>query len=431
MKNYNERIKSIQKKAKRMKAVQFTVNTAVTMLMIGALAVCMSVFGPHLLKQLHSMFIPTGDILGQPSTVPSTTVDPLPELKYDTFRVTEEERAFLGVSPSEQVIRLYTARIHVEMGRFDTIPDAETLFAQNVWSHRFYLVCHEKGFVSIKCLEYSPEGDARPIDYASYSFGFWEDFYIYGKHPEYIFPFPVTVKHIYFDYNYIGSPGYIYFETEQGDYVLYRKSSKSNLYLFPVEVFYEISKAYGAFLDANPSSPEEGGPREPIDYVWDIEPYKVGVKYPGQLMVYNEEQMQYAAMCSANWVCNGEESISASGNILDPSVDLENDIPRIRLLYNGVLPFKFTIPPNEITVRRWPIGDVGKPDAYENGELVAVNSFDYDDTAWVQAHRGIYIYEITAIWNDVSGSSGSATYAFIVEWDPVMDYLGFEQCTGD
>ncbi len=73
MKNYNERIKSIQKKAKRMKAVQFTVNTAVTMLMIGALAVCMSVFGPHLLKQLHSMFIPTGDILGQPSTMSSIT----------------------------------------------------------------------------------------------------------------------------------------------------------------------------------------------------------------------------------------------------------------------------------------------------------------------------------------------------------------------
>lgn len=72
MKNYEERMKSIQKKAKHMKAVRFAVRSTATMLVIVVLIVCGTLFGPRLLNQVRSMFTPTGGFLNQPSGTPST-----------------------------------------------------------------------------------------------------------------------------------------------------------------------------------------------------------------------------------------------------------------------------------------------------------------------------------------------------------------------
>ena len=424
MKNYNERIKSIQKKAKRMKAVQFTVKTTATLLMIAALVVSMSVFGPHLLKQLRSMFIPTGDILGQPSTVPSTTVDPLPEIKYDSFRVTEEERACLGVSPSDQVIRLYTADIDVEMGRFDTIPDAGTLFTKKEQHYRFYMVCHENGQISQKTLEYFPEGGMKPVNTYSDYLSFWRNFYLHAKQPENIFPFPVTVNYVYFDFEVSRPAAYIYFETDCGNYILYGKSTKTDLYLFPAEIFYEISKAFVARLNAT-VIPGEGGGQFFIEQAWNIEPYKIGVKQPPQLLIDGVKKTEYASARSASWTYNDQALITSAPNILDPTVDIKNDIPWLRL-DSSTLPLQFTVEPDEITVLRWRVEDFGKRDAYEKSEKVIF----FDN--YVLSRRGTYIYEITATWNNVSGSSGSATYAFVAEWpDPETGSLEFELLADD
>ena len=87
MKNYDERIKRIQKKAKRMKAIRFAVNTTTTMIVLAAIMICGNLFGPQLLLQVRSMFTPTNGILNQPtsSTNPTEPTEEA-ELVYELLR---------------------------------------------------------------------------------------------------------------------------------------------------------------------------------------------------------------------------------------------------------------------------------------------------------------------------------------------------------
>ena len=49
MKNYEDRIKRIQKKAKRMKAVQFAISSGITTLCLAAIVLCSTLFVPYVI----------------------------------------------------------------------------------------------------------------------------------------------------------------------------------------------------------------------------------------------------------------------------------------------------------------------------------------------------------------------------------------------
>ena len=78
MKNYDDRIKRIQKKAKRMKAVRFAVTSGITTVCLAAILLCGTLFGPYVMSQIGSLFSPNDGFYDQPSssTVPTEPTDP-------------------------------------------------------------------------------------------------------------------------------------------------------------------------------------------------------------------------------------------------------------------------------------------------------------------------------------------------------------------
>ena len=74
----------------------------------------------------------------------------------------------------------------------------------------------------------------------------WSGFYTYTQSPELVFNFPIKINKIYC-LDSFGNPngGYIYYETDHGEYILFQEHANSkDTYLFPLSDFYEFAKLY-------------------------------------------------------------------------------------------------------------------------------------------------------------------------------------------
>lgn len=80
MKTYEQRMKSIQNKAKRMKNLRFAITSVITSICVAVILICGLRFGPNLLRLVTALFVPSS-VHEQPTTSPteptvSPTTDP-------------------------------------------------------------------------------------------------------------------------------------------------------------------------------------------------------------------------------------------------------------------------------------------------------------------------------------------------------------------
>lgn len=165
----------------------------------------------------------------------------------------------------EKVIKLYNG---MYMHRFSKKQDIHTMLENALEIE--YLV------ISGKRVRYKHiyEGKITNIDSASFKGKGWKEFYTYAVSPELIFDASVKVYNTYcLDGSSSHNGVYIYYATNNGDYVLYKEFlSYEEMYLFPLEDFYEVAKIVqdDLYLHRN-----ETGGNTPISELVDLSSYVV------------------------------------------------------------------------------------------------------------------------------------------------------------
>ena len=89
MKNYDERIKSIQKKARGMKAARFAIGSGITAACLTAIVLCATLLVPYVVSQVDSVFGPILGLIDQLSTRPDHTVTTQPPSLAEPTQPTE------------------------------------------------------------------------------------------------------------------------------------------------------------------------------------------------------------------------------------------------------------------------------------------------------------------------------------------------------
>ena len=168
---------------------------------------------------------------------------------YDSRYVTSEEETQLDlfndlsfydgdtyISLDYTIIKLYYGTF---MHRFEGHEDVMNMIEK---AHTRYMIVPSSGRIYYKVIRdgtcYKLGSDTGTI--------IWSGFYTYTQSPELVFNFPIKINKIYC-LDSFGNPdgGYIYYETDHGEYILFQEHANSkDTYLFPLSDFYEFIKLY-------------------------------------------------------------------------------------------------------------------------------------------------------------------------------------------
>ena len=138
------------------------------------------------------------------------------------------------------------------MYRFE---DNENVMNMIEKAHTRYMIVPSSGDVFYKAIR---DGKGDILDKGTI---IWSGFYTYTQSPELVFNFSIKINKIYC-LDSFGNPtgGYIYYETDHGEYILFQEHANSkDTYLFPLSDFYEFAKLYNdAYWDIDEISNLEG-----------------------------------------------------------------------------------------------------------------------------------------------------------------------------
>ena len=165
---------------------------------------------------------------------------------YDSRYLTSEEKAQLAISYDDIIVTSDDTVIKLYWGLFskDFIQQKNITSIINI-SNVTYMVAKSSEEIYIKDI-YQGVGITREFDE-------WDGFYTYTIYPNLIFDSSVKVNKIYcLDGSRAYDGVYIYYDTDHGAYVLFKKyANAKETYLFPLSDFYEYTKAKEGVDGAN------------------------------------------------------------------------------------------------------------------------------------------------------------------------------------
>lgn len=172
----------------------------------------------------------------------------LPSENLDSIKLTEKEKNDLQIKSSDTAIRMYNSMYTPFFAEGMSIDE---ILTHNSMSY-IYMIKSITG--KIRYMHYWRDGNTYkitngiPID--------WSDFYRYAVTPHLVLDSTIQVKAVYClhgEANYDGA--YIYYVTNQGDYILYREYASADAqYLIPVQELYGIAKKV---VDSNKETGDE------------------------------------------------------------------------------------------------------------------------------------------------------------------------------
>lgn len=190
---------------------------------------------------------------------------------YDgAMRITAEEQAKIQTQWGDRIVRLYRGNMPFYIAGGHTIEE----LAASPKEHEFftyYMVISKDQQV-----RFDFSGDR--FDFREYEY--WEKLYPYILSPEQLFPSSVKVEAIYCsDVAFPSQDFYIYYVTNQGDYVFYTRGYVPNTeYLFPLDVYVEVAeKIVEYYRQLNELPPEQifVGKAYDIEELYDVAPYRI------------------------------------------------------------------------------------------------------------------------------------------------------------
>lgn len=185
----------------------------------------------------------------------------------DSLKISNDITDAITNSADDVVIRLYNNRYIKRFAERQTI--SEQIEAVCKYNMEVFMVIEPSGSITYKKRWQDGFSNITARPYSD-----WSEFYIYAKYPNLIFDSTVEVTNVYcLD----GTPShehvYIYYATNEGDYVLFKESlNDEKMYLLPLNDFYDFADAVWSeqkkYLDY------EGGGGETIHELYDLEPYE-------------------------------------------------------------------------------------------------------------------------------------------------------------
>jgi hypothetical protein len=157
----------------------------------------------------------------------------------DSRYLTSEEKTLLNVSSNDVVVKLFTGAF------MDDFSKKEDILNMVEKSGTKYLVEKYYGDGMTQIMYYRKHnGEMVKLDRNAFGQWDWSSFYSYVVSPDKVFDPSVKVNSVYgMDGMYSLDGAYIYYDTDQGDYVLFRQYVTDDVtYLFPISVFYEVAE---------------------------------------------------------------------------------------------------------------------------------------------------------------------------------------------
>ena len=168
---------------------------------------------------------------------------------YDSRYITLEEETQLDlyddllIYDGDKYISLDCTIIKLYYGMFlYRFEDNENIMNMIEKAHIHYMIVPSSGDIFYKVIR-DGKGDIFSSSEGAIQ---WSGFYTYTQSPELVFDFPIKINKIYC-LDSFGNPngGYIYYETDHGEYILFQEHANSkDTYLFPLSDFYEFIKFY-------------------------------------------------------------------------------------------------------------------------------------------------------------------------------------------
>ena len=183
----------------------------------------------------------------------------------DSLHLTSEEKTLLEVSSDDVVVKIFAGFFMESFSRQEDI--LSILEKSKTW----YLV--ERNNDDEMALSMYRRKDNGELGRFSYATSGWSNFYTYAVSPNKVFDSSVKVNSVYcLDIEPSPEDVCIYYDTDQGDYVLYRQNLFGDeTYLFPISVFYEVQEVLYNDLRAIPEL--NVGTNPPLKELYDADRY--------------------------------------------------------------------------------------------------------------------------------------------------------------
>ncbi len=209
------------------------------------------------MKKYLLIFLTVILIFGVPISIGATE-------KTDSVNIRSADMALLESASSDNVIKLYNGSYMRKFARRDSIEQ------MIVDSDEVYMVVPAFGSVEYKRIS---DGKANAVLYGA-GLPDRNGFFRWALQPGTVLGASVKVKNVYC---LNGEPShngvYIYYETDKGDYVLYKEYlSASEQYLFELEEFYKFAEVVQATKEKFKDS--DGG-MPAIGEIYNVKPFKI------------------------------------------------------------------------------------------------------------------------------------------------------------
>ena len=196
------------------------------------------------------------------------------ERSYDgATRITPAENAKIHTNMGDTVVRLYYGFLPIMM-----VTEGKTMEEMVKTPEEYF-----ETYYMIVSKDQQVRFDFSGDNFAFRQYEYWEELYPYVLFPERLFPSSVKVEAVYcIDCASACQDYYIYYVTDQGDYVFYTRSYKPEAqYLFPLSAYLDVAKIMEEYRIEKVTQGALGYGEilwMEVEKMCDIEQYQINVK---------------------------------------------------------------------------------------------------------------------------------------------------------
>ena len=193
----------------------------------------------------------------------SCTVVASGAVDYDSVNIPPDEFSSVQESKKDIVVKLYNSSYMKGFSQGKSVEEMISTSLQTV-----YMVIEQPFKNNITYKAYYKDGKLYDLAFPTD----WSEFYIYAISTDLVFDSSIKVNKVYcLDGEPSHNGVYIYYETNKGDYVLFKEYlTAEDTYLFPIEDFRDFAKAVCEENERNKGA--DGGEKN-INEIYDLDSY--------------------------------------------------------------------------------------------------------------------------------------------------------------